>query len=840
MNCKFANKITAASILTVLILHVTHADEIPFKHVIVDDSVKDPWAKIVADIDGDRFVDIIIGGRGGPLVWYAYPNWTKATIAEAGYRTVDGEAGDIDGDGDLDIVMGGLIWYENPRPEADPGKVVWKAHKIADHPTHDVELGDLDGDGDLDIVTRDQSEFGHKAGNKIYLWRQDSTDKWAKRVVDCTHGEGITLGDIDKDGDLDVVIGGIWFENDKDIINGKWTAHKFADWHPSATVAVADINGNGRLDIVLSPSELAGNWYRLSWFEAPANPKQGNWTERAIADPIECVIHGLVVADFNGDGAMDVAASEMHQGQDPDEVAIFINRNRGTSWDKQVLSTKGSHYIRAGDIGSDGDMDLVGANWSGSYQPIELWENESKGRSTLRPVSWVHLSSTTGDIPAPDVGRQVAALIVDINQDGVNDFVIASYEKIAWFRRGHQGWTRYPVENGAQGVRIEAGGDFHDIDSDGDMDIVMGAQSKAGEIWWWENPYPKYSPDTPWKRHQVIAVGGTHHDQIFGDFDGDGKVELAFWHNAGKRLYLAEIPPDPTKPWPCTEIAHLPENKPNPEGLAKIDIDLDGKIDIVGGGFWFKHLEGTKFSAHPIDENYRFSRSAAGDLIRGGRPEVVIGSGDGVGPLNLYEWKDGKWVKRTLIEKVDHGHTLQIADINGDGHLDIYAAEMYNPGARQNCRQYVLYGDSKGNFDIQVISMGIGTHEGRLGDLDGDGDIDILQKDFQKDQRVDIWLNNGTSRALGAWWDDAHAYRVPVRVRAGGHERSDKPVEVALHFTQLLQRLDRAETLDSPSLHVIEVDGRAAQPALASRTVIAIPPGLGRHRVEVHGRKGDE
>ena len=119
----------------------------------------------------------------------------------------------------------------------------------------------------------------------------------------------------------------------------------------------------------------------------------------------------------------------------------------------------------------------------------------------------------------------------------------------------------------------------------------------------------------------------------------------------------------------------------------------------------------------------------------------MLNSGDGVGPLNLYEWKGGAWVKHTLVDKVDHGHTLQVADINGDGHVDIYAAEMFNPGPGAACRQLVLYGDGEGKFKTQLLSKGIGTHEGKLGDLDGDGDLDILQKDFQEHQRVDVWLN---------------------------------------------------------------------------------------------------
>lgn len=361
--------------------------EVLFDHAIVDsEGPKDPWAKILGDIDGDGFADIVIGGRQGPLVWYAYPDWSRALIAKGGYRTVDGELGDVDGDGDLDVVMGGLFWYENPRPDGDPAGGAWKTHKVADHPTHDVELGDLDGDGDLDIVTRDQSEFGHKAGNRIHLWRQERGGKWTEKVLNCPHGEAITLGYIDKDGDPDIVIGGIWYENTQDIVNGPWNAHEFAQWHPSATVQVADINGDGRPDVVLSPSELRGQTYKLSWFEAPADPKKSNWREHVIADPIECVIHGLVTADIDGDGAVDVVASEMHQGADPDEVVVFLNRDNGSSWTKQVLSTKGSHYIRVADIGNDGDIDIVGANHGGPYQPIEMWENKSQARALCIPI----------------------------------------------------------------------------------------------------------------------------------------------------------------------------------------------------------------------------------------------------------------------------------------------------------------------------------------------------------------------------------------------------------------------------------------------------------------------
>lgn len=361
-------------------------------------------------------------------------------------------------------------------------------------------------------------------------------------------------------------------------------------------------------------------------------------------------------------------------------------------------------------------------------------------------VTWTHLSSQTGELPKPDVGRQVAALIQDIDQDGTNDFVIASYTKMAWFRSdpNNRSWSRYLIEPGMPEGSLEAGGAFYDINGDGSPDLVMGSAWKGeGGVWWWENPAPNFEPDTPWKRHLAVQVGGQHHDQLFGDFLGEGKPQLVFWDNHSGKLYLARIPSDPTLRWNAVVIAQVPLEGGRPEGLASADINGDGAPDIVGGGWWFEHASGETFRAHPVNSHRQFSRTAVGQLVQGGRPEIVLGSGDGVGPLEMYEWNDSQWVSKVLIPKMDHGHTLQVADLNGDGHPDIYTAEMYDPGAGDQCHSYLLYGDGGGHFRTEVLSTGIGSHESKVGDLNDDGRPDILQKDFQHEQRVDIWLNQG-------------------------------------------------------------------------------------------------
>ena len=108
--------------------------------------------------------------------------------------------------------------------------------------TRDVEVGDLDADGKFDIVTRNQLSCGDPSGNRFNVWKQRTASKWSGLEVEFPPGEGIKLSDIDRDGDLDTVIGSRWYENTGDILRGPWTAHRIEEGQESIVHALGAVD----------------------------------------------------------------------------------------------------------------------------------------------------------------------------------------------------------------------------------------------------------------------------------------------------------------------------------------------------------------------------------------------------------------------------------------------------------------------------------------------------------------------------------------------------------------------------------------------------------------------
>jgi len=370
------------------------ASPFQFRHHFVDDALPgSEWGQTaLLDVDSDGDLDFVTGRSRGEIRWYEFRGgaaWKMHVLGTDSPSEVGAAALDVDGDGRVDLVTGGA-WYRQPVNPSSAGAAsgeplgLWE--RIVFDPSlkgvHDVVAADLDGDRKPEVITQaDQSDV------RFYTIPKDDPRKpWTfQRVCAAVHA-GLAAGDLDGDGDADIVRSQIWLEN---VDGGKeWKEHGFcgiawADrkevsfYHLASRCWVTDINGDGRNDIVLTEAEFSGA--RVAWFEAPPEPRTVPWKAHILPqsgpDP-RGPYHSLQVADFDLDGDLDIFSGEMERfGVAPHRW--FIWENRGGEFVERVILDRGlgTHEAVAGDVDGDGDIDLVGKLWS----PVP--DNANAGRN---------------------------------------------------------------------------------------------------------------------------------------------------------------------------------------------------------------------------------------------------------------------------------------------------------------------------------------------------------------------------------------------------------------------------------------------------------------------------
>jgi len=717
--------------------------EKPFSHVTIDtDAPSNMHIKTTGDLNGDRLPDLVAAGISGEIVWYEYPHWKKHVICDdGGGWSTDAETGDIDNDGDQDLVISDwyqnnqLVWFENRNWKTDH----WLMHIIGSPRAHDIELIDLNRDERLDIVSRQQGEDG----NSIEVWLHGSEMSWINRTIECPKGEGLAIDDLNRNGLPDIVIANKWFETPEDALNGVWMEYNYTnEWRHDATVVkTGDLNQDGLVDIVLTPSEPKGTYYKIAWFEAPRNPLKEHWTEHIIINKTETVIHSLGIADMNNDGKSDIVIAEMHQGNDPDELAVYYSNNSGTNWIKKVISDSGSHNICLVDIGGDGDCDIFGANWSNSNK-VDLWENLTNPQTGLTDImsldQWTYIQ-----VDDNREERYFGLAMNDLTGDGFGDIVSGKY----FYRNpglnmtGH--WTRieFPLD-------VDA---LLSVNVDGDSYGDVIALDKSGMMYWLE---AENNLGSAWTYIHVGDVGQTDHNissqgYTLGQIVPGGKPIILI--NVGT-IYYFSIPDNPEDGLWTRKII---TRNVYPEGIGVNDIDGDGDNDICGtldnkkivwwenpnsgSGNWPMHEIGS------VPDKYA-DRIYAKDLNGDHLPDIIVSTANGT-KNGLYWWEQSrkpnipKWKLHNVVIQ-GTTNSMDVADMDGDGDFDIVSGEH-----RGNEKVAIWENNGRGSFYEKVISSGKESHLGtRVADLDSDGDLDIVSIAWDEYKYLHLWRNDALNR----------------------------------------------------------------------------------------------
>ncbi len=343
-----------------------------FRHHYIDREIPGgSWGQTaLVDMDRDGDLDFVTGQSGGDIYWYEYQDadhWTRHLLGNSSPSDVGGVAVDVDGDKWIDFVAGGA-WYRNPgSPRTKPfdRRVFDNVPRV-----HDVLAADINGDGALDIVTMsDQNNV------RWYKIPKDPSQPWERHDVGPSVHAGISVGDIDGDGDLDILRSNVWFENaDGDGL--RWLEHPTVPcggktgWQANATrSAVCDINRDGHNDVVLADAEISGA--KIAWLEN-LDGRGRSWNRHELphgdTDP-RGAYHSLAVADFDADGDLDIFSCEMEWVGGARQPRWFIWENvdgKGANFVERVIldAGLGGHEAVVADVDRDGDLDICSKLWT--------------------------------------------------------------------------------------------------------------------------------------------------------------------------------------------------------------------------------------------------------------------------------------------------------------------------------------------------------------------------------------------------------------------------------------------------------------------------------------------
>jgi hypothetical protein len=351
-----------------------HDGSSPWRHRVLDVRPEVAIEVIVADVDGDGRMDVVSGGR-----WYRAPDWEPFDLPGIAQAIA---VMDVDGDGCVEIV--------GTRGPGLTSRLCWAKQGTDGWVTHDI--GEGDGDWPHGITTlEDHPTIGRALVTSYHgrglhppqLWRvpNDPTELWIKSTLaDLAHSEELVVVDLDGDGQSEIVAGPWWL----DFVDGTWQAHRFADatYSDAARVRVADVDGDGCLDIILT--EESGDWEsrdaglgRVAWFKAPPDIRTGVWTEHVIATK-KCP-HSVDVVDIDGDGRLAILVGE-HDAFTPAgadvNAGLFVFRpadQTATSWTEEVVDTRFEHFNGARAIDLGGRTGIVSHGWMEPHL-LHLWE----------------------------------------------------------------------------------------------------------------------------------------------------------------------------------------------------------------------------------------------------------------------------------------------------------------------------------------------------------------------------------------------------------------------------------------------------------------------------------
>jgi hypothetical protein len=354
---------------------------------------------------------------------------------KAGQPPTSVAAGDIDGDGDLDLVTGaaGIIIHLNGKNNLGTNMGIFNVNADVSIPiaAADLALGDVDGDGDLDIVA------ASGVGSMVVSTILNGGDNTGSNTGIFSNSTMVTVG------------------------NGP------------TSVALGDVDGDGDLDLVAACALGDAIIIRLNGGDASGSNTGVFYNGSGV--PIGASVQTVAMGDVDGDGDLDILGTSYRSSN----VVIRLNGGDATGSNTGIFSSGSSvavgifpGKVAVGDVDGDGDLDLLTANNTSNTVSMRLNGGDASGSNT-------GVFSNGADLPVGN-GPQIVQL-GDVDADGDLDFVVSNTNDNSVSLRLNGGnasgsntgvFTAPPVLPAITVGQAPYWVALQDIDNDGDLDLL--------------------------------------------------------------------------------------------------------------------------------------------------------------------------------------------------------------------------------------------------------------------------------------------------------------------------------------------------------------------------------
>ncbi|MFT7639928.1 MAG: hypothetical protein ACI9G1_001666 [Pirellulaceae bacterium] len=338
----------------------------------------------------------------------------------------------------------------------------------------------------------------------------------------------------------------------------------------AGSVAAADLNNDGRMDLVSAPLDLS----EIRWYEGTAQGFTSHSIFIGIKKPLT-VATDDVDGDVDGDGDVDLLASFTSSAGG--NFGWYENDGSGSFTEHLVATSFPEHNeLRSADVDGDGDTDFVSTSRSLATDKLAWFENDGSQSFTEHLISAnINMSDAIG-------GPKIQ--LADMNNDGHLDIITASYfdNRVAWFQNdGSQSFTQGDIITTANGARAVY---TSDISGNGSQDVVV-VSSLDNRVTWYANDGTGLSFTT----HVITTTaeagtsvfpadvnGDGHMDLLVGSYDDD---KISLFQNDGSSGFVQRIVNSPD-----TDGNPFLGNNGDADGVEWVlatDIDADGDLDVV-------------------------------------------------------------------------------------------------------------------------------------------------------------------------------------------------------------------------------------------------------------------